>query len=136
MSEIIAQIELQCRHQQFDVNSLINRFNISDTYLRELSRKIFGLSPSELIESVRLSYILNHIESKEHFVCLSEKCGFGCIKTFNRVFSKRIGISAAQARKQLLLTTDKDALKQEWLHIIWLRGGKGIPLSIQRKKSW
>ncbi|MBS1538210.1 MAG: hypothetical protein JST20_10735 [Bacteroidetes bacterium] len=38
-------------------------------------------------------------------------------------------------RKQLLLTTDKDALKQEWLQIIWLRGGKGIPLSIQIKKA-
>ncbi len=127
MTTIFSYIKSQSRSQQFDVNALLNTLSISDTHLRELSRKHFGLSPSELIEAVRLENVLDTIENREHFVNMSENCGFGCIKTFNRAFQKRVGITAAQARKLLLQSNDKETLKHQWRNKIWSKGGKGIP---------
>ena len=132
MKDIFPYIKSQCHSQQFDVNALLDELQISDTYLREISRKHFGLSPSELIESVRLDTILSSIENHEHFVIMSQRCGFGSIKTFNRAFSKRVGISAAQARRQLINSEDKEALREQWREKIWSLGGRGIPSSSQK----
>jgi AraC-like DNA-binding protein len=125
MIHIFRFIHEQCRNPQFDVNHLINKLNICGTQLRELTYKHYRQSPSALIEAIRLERILEHLETGEHFMILSSKCGFGCVKTFNRVFLKRVGISAAKARKQLQESHDKEALKHQWRMEIWARGGGG-----------
>jgi len=123
MNEIISHIHLRSHDKQFDVNALIYSLQISHTYLQERTHKDFGLCPRELIESVRLDNVLKHLEHEIHFVNLSERCGFGSFKTFRNAFEKRVGISAAQARKQLREIDDKDALKHQWRLKIGLRGG-------------
>ena len=110
------------RRRDFDVNDLICMLGLSQSYVHELTYKYYGQSPGELIESFRLDAAIRRLHSDENFIMLSISCGFGSVKTFSRVFQKRISISAMAARKQLMESTDRELQIKTWQQIIWERG--------------
>lgn len=130
---IFSLIEAKCHDQQFDVNHLINDLRISNAYLWELCLEYFGFPPRELIESVRLENVINYIGSNEHSIVIKKECGFGSLRTFERAFMKRIGITYSDAHRRFMDSKDKEGLKIKWRDTLWQ--GKAPSIVISNSKE-
>jgi len=82
------------------------------------------MSPNELLESVRLDEALRLIITGEQTPLVSIKVGFGSVRRQHEVFKKRLGLSAAQARKVLFDSIDQEKQIQLWRRMIWAKGSE------------
>lgn len=114
--ELIEIIQKNVHNQQFDVNALIRITNISDSYLRELTYKKYGMSPAKVIETVRLKSVLHQCVTTNNVELLALSCGFGCGKTLKRAFERRIRISLCKAKKLLQSSTYPELYLNEWIN--------------------
>jgi len=134
MKHILHFIHEHCRNPQFDVNLLHQLLKYSDSYIREVAHKECGMSPCKIIEGFRLDKVIENLDTAENLIQLSIMCGFGSLKTFNRAFLKRVGISAASARKQLQESSDKENVKRVWRLKIW-QSKAGILSALEHERT-
>lgn len=68
--------------------------NVSEVYLRKIFKESRGLSPKEYIESRRLSYGIELLQSGFYTVeQVAEMCGIPNAKYFSRFFKEKTGVS-------------------------------------------
>ncbi len=71
------------------VPSLCSLSNISDTYFRKLFFDVYGTTPVDYINKLRLSYAYELLQTQYYPVSVvAEKCGFDDVKYFSTVFKK------------------------------------------------
>ncbi|MBK7988040.1 MAG: hypothetical protein IPK11_14265 [Ignavibacteria bacterium] len=117
--DLLEIMQKNAHSQQFDVNALLRMSDISDSYLRELMYKKYGMAPAKVIETVRLKSVLHLCITTSNVELLAHSCGFGCGKTLKRAFSRRIRISVCKAKKLLLSSPNPEHYMNEWMNNLW-----------------
>lgn len=82
-----------------NLTSLAERFYMSSYYLAHKFRDITGFTVVEYIQLIRIKKAQQLLEStQERTIDICQKCGFGSISQFNRVFRKVCGTSPGKYR--------------------------------------
>ncbi len=85
---------------QFDLNVLANLTNMSTTNFRREWTKLYGISPMQYRDEMRLNYAKEYLLSGYYTVGeVSSKCGFSDVNYFIRFFKKHTGISPRKFTK-------------------------------------
>ena len=86
--------------QDLSLSSLEEEIHLSKYYISHLFGDKLGVSFNEYINSLRVSEACRHLRFGERSITeISEISGFGTLRTFNRAFSKQIGMSPSEYRK-------------------------------------
>ncbi|MFZ2609942.1 MAG: response regulator, partial [Raoultella planticola] len=76
----------------FGKEAFASEMGVSSSLLYKKTKALTGLSPSEFIKSVRMSYAYNLLQSHEYSVTeISEKVGFSNLSAFSRAFKLHSG---------------------------------------------
>lgn len=87
--------------ENISVSVLAEKCGISESYLRKLFHKVYGLSPVEYARQMRLSYAKDLLDSGEYTVtAASEYAGFNDVSYFSREFKKVYKLSPNQYMKR------------------------------------
>lgn len=82
------------------VNTVANNLNISRSSVSHIFSSRLSMNFCDYINSLRLTDAVNMLKNKNYSITeISYMCGFSTIRTFNRAFSKRYGISPSFYRK-------------------------------------
>ena len=86
---------------ELSLDSLAKVTGYNYQYLSKLVRKHFGVTFSSLLARYRISYACNLLDKRENTISeIALASGFGCIRSFNRVFMQIIGSTPAEYRKK------------------------------------
>ena len=86
------------------VQQLATRLGISDRHLRRIFEAQFGISPLQYLQTRRLLTAKQLLTDTDLPITqVAEQCGFGTIRSFNRVFLKEKGMTPSAFRKQNVL---------------------------------
>ncbi len=90
-------IDLHFADPEMSVSAIAELLYISESYLRRVFEKYFGISPKKYLDSVRISHACSLIDSglftqKE----IAQRCGFGDVKYFRTVFRKKMGMAPSE----------------------------------------
>ena len=92
------------------IDSLADLCHLSTTHFRRRFHEIMGSTPLEFINSTRIDEACKFLKSTEDSILsISEQVGFQTISSFNRCFSKLMGISPREWRKQALQSEAQSA---------------------------
>lgn len=81
-------------YQNKSISEVSSEIGYSESYISHNLKKSIDLSFSELRNSFRVDYAKNLLANGEMSTfCVSLECGFGCQRTFDRVFKKHTGIT-------------------------------------------
>ncbi len=95
----IAQYISRNYNQPITLSLLSERFFISPYYLTRIFKKLTGFTLIEYLNSVRVKQAqILLVESRWKMDKITEKCGFGSISHFGRVFKSVSGVSPLQYR--------------------------------------
>ena len=84
----------------FSIDDLSTLCGLSPTHFRRLFAQVMETSPLEFINSVRISKACHLLRSTEDSILnISENVGFHSISSFNRYFSRIIGMSPRDYRR-------------------------------------
>ena len=84
------------------VSDLAQMEHLSVSRYREIFRLAFGVSPSEYLMKLRISYARELLTTTELSVTeVAKACGFEDVMYFSRLFRKKAGVSPGAYRKQL-----------------------------------
>jgi AraC-like DNA-binding protein len=95
-------IEKNRGNYQFTVYQLANEMGISYSYLYEMIYKGFGMSPQQLIETVRLEEAIRLIASGKKLIKIYRRLGYDNIRTFQVAFLKRFNMNYSTCRSSLV----------------------------------
>lgn len=88
---------------QFSVERLAEGMKLSVSHLREIVELEYGECPRSLIETARLKASLKLIASGSvNLYLICREVGFQHIRTFRRVFEKRLDMTPSECRKLFL----------------------------------
>ncbi|HAH24105.1 MAG TPA: hybrid sensor histidine kinase/response regulator [Prolixibacteraceae bacterium] len=85
----------------FDFNKEVfaSAMNVSSSLLYKKTKSFTGLSPTDLIKTVRLDHALSLLQSQKYTVTeVSELCGFASVGYFSTVFRKHFGKSPTEVK--------------------------------------
>ena len=100
MSEALAYIR-QNYAQSISTEDIAQAINLSRSYMSELFKHTYGISPHEYVIQFRLSVAKNMLLNTALSITeIAEKSGFRDIFSFSRIFKREIGISPAQYRQK------------------------------------
>lgn len=86
--------------ESITISQLAEICNLSETHFRRSFRKIIGKSPLDYINGIRINKSCTLLMSTDESIAYISICvGFGSISSFNRCFSKIMGISPREWRK-------------------------------------
>lgn len=112
--EIGKLIEVRFRDADFCVKSICHEIGISMSSLHEFLSFRYGTTPHELIEERRLMEALRLMKSNHSSLgAIVRACGFASMRTFRRVFRKRIGMAPSEANEKLRSQSDKEVFHIE-----------------------
>lgn len=79
---------------QLSIESLAKRACVSPAYYRREFKRIYGTSPKEYLDSLRIQYAKSLLET-DYFSQkeISSRCGFSDVGYFRTVFKRKIGKS-------------------------------------------
>jgi signal transduction histidine kinase/DNA-binding response OmpR family regulator/ligand-binding sensor domain-containing protein len=78
----------------FGKNEFASAMNVSPTLLHTKIKSLTGQAPVNFINSIRLNYTLELLQSQKHTVTeVSEMCGFSDVSYFSKAFKKHFGKS-------------------------------------------
>ena len=98
MSEALAYIRRNYM-QSISTEDIAQAVNLSRSYMSELFKHTFGISPHEYVIQFRLSVARNMLLNTSLSITdVAEKAGFRDIFAFSRIFKREIGISPVQYR--------------------------------------
>ena len=87
--------------ENIPVSVLAEKCGISESYLRKLFHRVYGVSPVEYARQMRLSYAKDLLDSGEYTVtAASEYAGFNDVSYFSREFKKVYKLSPNQYMKK------------------------------------
>jgi len=93
---------------QFTVEQLADLCHLSETHFRRVFLQTMGTSPLEFINNTRINKACALLKTtQESILYISEQVGFHTISSFNRCFSKSMGASPREWRKQILFSEGK-----------------------------
>lgn len=97
----IDYIQAHFLENNFTVEELAALCGISDSYLKKLFHKKFGMPTSKYIISLRIHYACDLLQT-EHYTTskVAELCGYSDIYFFSRQFKRYMGISPTQFVKK------------------------------------
>lgn len=105
--------------KQFSIESLAEMCHLSETHFRRMFQAIMGTGPLDFITNVRIKKACALLKTTNDSVTyIAERVGFGSISSFNRSFSKVMGSSPREWRKQVLFSEGKP----ESLEIVEYKG--------------
>ena len=80
--------------RELNIDDMAKMYGMSDTYFRKLFMERFGTTPLKYINSLRLEYARELLESRYYTVGeVSDMCGFNNINYFSTFIKKELGIS-------------------------------------------
>ena len=85
----------------FTINSIAQRFNLSEVYVRRIFKSEFGVAPKEYLQSARIKYACFLLAGGYFSIAeVASKSGFNDDKYFSSAFKKEMGLSpSAYAKK-------------------------------------
>jgi AraC-like DNA-binding protein len=114
LEEISALIEGRFRDPDFCVKTICRDMGTSMSMLHELLSVRFGTTPHTLIEKRRLMEALALMELNHSTLgAIARACGFSSMRTFRRVFKKRLGVPPSEANERLRISSEKDLFYRE-----------------------
>lgn len=99
--KVLSYIHDNCSNAMMNVSSIADNFDISIAYLSRIFKKYYGSNISEYITSYRLDKAKELLSEGEKVNDVVEKCGFGSLRTFLRVFKTVEGITPGQYRSSV-----------------------------------
>ena len=101
LSEAVDYIHKHYKQDRVPISELARISAVSETYFRQLFKKVYGVSPCHYVTGLRMEYAFQLLRSRLYTVAeVSEKAGFHDVKYFERVFKKRYQMTPAQCKKQ------------------------------------
>ena len=85
-----------------NVSSIADHFDISIAYLSRIFKKYHGINISEYITLYRLDRAKELLNEKKMVGEVVDKCGFGSLRTFLRVFKSVEGITPGQYKHSVV----------------------------------
>lgn len=100
--------------EQFTMEQLADLCHLSETHFRRIFLKTMGTPPLEFVNHTRINKACVLLKTtQESILSISEQVGFHTISSFNRCFSKAMGVAPREWRKQILFSegkSEKDAV--------------------------
>lgn len=94
--------------QDFSVKELADMCHLSETHFRRIFHTTTGTSPLEFINNTRIYHACILLKTTEESILfISEAVGFNSVSTFNRCFSKSMGTSPRDWKKNILFEEGK-----------------------------
>ena len=86
--------------EEITVKDLSKEFNVSESHISHTFNNKLKVSFCDYINSLRLIEAARLLKDKNRTITeISNSCGFGTIRTFNRVFYKHFGLTPSEYRK-------------------------------------
>ncbi len=102
LSAAIDYLHKHYKQDKVSVAELAKLSAVSETYFRQLFKKIYGVSPCRYVTKLRLELAFQLLQSRLYTVAeVSEKAGFRDVKYFERVFKKQYGFTPAYCKRQI-----------------------------------
>lgn len=94
-------IEENIENQEFSVQMLADLTAMSRSHLFKKTKAILGITPVELITSIRMKYAKQLLEHSEHTITqVAYKTGYSSLQYFSKSFIKYYGYKPSECRKQ------------------------------------
>lgn len=121
MDKIIEMVRRRYSDYQFTVERLANEVGSSLSQLRETVHFDYGMSPQELIETVRLEEAMKLLYGGPHKnlyeICAS--VGYVSLKTFLDAFKRRIGVTPTHWRTTVDASHDDSEEFGRCIEMLW-----------------
>ncbi len=86
--------------ENFTLGELARHLRMSESYLRSLFRRHFGVSIGHYVRESRLAKAAGLIHNSDlNFSQIAEECGFDSVYSFSRAFKRTNGISPSEYRR-------------------------------------
>lgn len=123
-SRILDSIEKNIPNYQFSVTRLANEMGISYTYLYEIVNDQFGMSPFQLIETLKMEKAIRMVANGIKMIKIYKKLGYGDIRTFREAFFKRLQMNYSTCRANLEKHTGirKETEIEKYISGLWKYG--------------
>lgn len=99
---VIEYIHANYMNAMINVSSIADHFDISIAYLSRIFKKYHGINISEYITLYRLDRAKELLNEKKMVGEVVDKCGFGSLRTFLRVFKSVEGITPGQYKHSVV----------------------------------
>lgn len=101
-------------NQQFHIEFLSEMCHLSSTHFRRVFNQIVGTNPLDFINSIRINKACQFLRGTEFsIIAVSEQVGFHSVSSFNRYFTKVMGLSPREWRHRVKIAdakTEKQAI--------------------------
>lgn len=98
----------------FPIQTLVDLCHLSGTHFRRVFHEIMGISPLEYINVIRINKACMLMRTTESTILsVSEQVGFHSVSSFNRYFTKMIGLSPRDWRTRMLQTETKEMWQKQ-----------------------
>ena len=104
-------IEYITEHYNEDIHleDLSKKLGINKTYASQIFTKYMNITFHDVINSIRINHATKMLKNKAYSISeIAFSCGYGSIRTFNRVYKKYLHITPSQFRKDNSLYIIKD----------------------------
>ena len=99
MKQVIDYIEQNIDNVLLVVEDLAKEFPMSRSVFYKKIKSLFGLSPVDLIRTIRIKRAVQLIDSSTHsFTEIAYMCGFNDLSYFGKCFKKQLGLSPSEYR--------------------------------------
>ena len=89
-------------NEQIRIDTLAKLCHISASHFRRVFKSVYGISPTEHIQNVRISHACEMLYNCENSVMsIGEQVGFSSATSFDRQFTKRYGVPSQKWRKKI-----------------------------------
>jgi len=114
LENIGSLIEVRFRDTGFCVKTMCHEMGIGVSTLHEILSIRYGTTPHILLETRRLIEVLKLMKCSRSRLCMIvTSCGFSSMRTFRRVFKKRIGVPPSAAAEKLRSSSGKERFHGE-----------------------
>lgn len=108
---IIQAIEYITEHYNEDVHleDLSRILKINKTYASQIFKKYINITFNDVLNSIRINHATKMLKNSKHTISdIAFLCGFGSIRSFNRIYKKYLNITPSQFRKDNSLFNIRD----------------------------
>lgn len=98
----------------FPIQKLVDLCHLSGTHFRRVFHEIMGYSPLEYINIIRINKACMLMRTTEDTILsVSEQVGFHSVSSFNRYFTKMIGMSPRAWRTKMLQAESREMWQKQ-----------------------